>query len=258
MSKILINKMIGNGERFLTCFHFCLQNGDKIYLTSADEKIIYHDICYMPNSGITVDSCNFNDSAHNEIKLKGIFEKNGIDQNLDLEGMSVKIFFYFPQKILLLEWLELSYSQIQYDGMSFVLIFKSEIFKLHKSVLQNFSANCRASFGDNKCGIQSIAYAAIYDVVSIDKHNIKISGCTRPDGFFTGGIMSCNDGYSYEIKSHIQDTLIINKHCSQNCVLGSTVRVTLIPSCDKNFITCCNIYNNAVNFRGEPKIPWGQ
>ena len=128
MSKNLINEMISKGERFITCFQFYLQNGSKIYLTSADEKVIYDNTCYMPNSGIIVDSCHFNDSAHNEIKLKGIFEKSGIARNLDLDGMNVKIFFHFPQKALFLEWLELSYSEIQYDGMSFVLILKSEIF----------------------------------------------------------------------------------------------------------------------------------
>lgn len=28
-------------------------------------------------------------------------------------------------------------------------------------------------------------------------------------------------------------------------------------SCDKKFITCCNKFNNAINFRGEPFIPVG-
>ena len=258
MSKSQIDAMISQGERFITCFQFYLNNESKIYLTSSDQKVTYENICYMPNSGISIDSCYFNDSAHNEIKLKGIFEKGGIDKNLDLDSMNVKIFFHFPEKALFLEWLELGYSEIQYDGMSFVLTLKSEIFKLHKSLLQNFSTNCRANFGDSKCKVQSIVYSAIYDVVSIFKDTIKISGCTRPDGFFTGGSMSFNDGSSYEIKSHMQHSLIVTKHCAQHWVSGSLIRVTLTPSCDKNFITCCNKYNNAVNFPGEPNIPWCQ
>ncbi len=31
--------------------------------------------------------------------------------------------------------------------------------------------------------------------------------------------------------------------------------VKIISGCDKNFITCCNKFNNAINFRGEPLIP---
>jgi hypothetical protein len=31
--------------------------------------------------------------------------------------------------------------------------------------------------------------------------------------------------------------------------------IYLMSSCDKTFITCCNKFNNAVNFRGEPFIP---
>ncbi|AEV92286.1 MAG: phage BR0599 family protein [Rickettsia slovaca] len=31
--------------------------------------------------------------------------------------------------------------------------------------------------------------------------------------------------------------------------------VKITARCDKNFITCCNKFNNAINFRGEPLIP---
>ncbi|MCZ6901461.1 MAG: phage BR0599 family protein [Rickettsia endosymbiont of Ixodes persulcatus] len=31
--------------------------------------------------------------------------------------------------------------------------------------------------------------------------------------------------------------------------------VKITAGCDKNFITCCNKFNNAINFRGEPLIP---
>lgn len=258
MSKNQINEMIADRQRFIICFQFVLQNGQEIHLTSSDTKILYDNICYIPNSGISLDSAHFNDSAHNEVKLKGIFEHGGIEKNFDLDGMNVKIFFHFPQKSLFLEWIELFYSEIQYDGMSFTLILKPEIFKLHKSILQNFSTNCRANFGDNKCKVVRMEYSAIYEVVSIIENSIRIAGCTRPDGFFTGGEVSFNDGSNYDIKSHIGDNIILFKHCVQECVVGVVLRITLTPSCDKKFITCCNKYNNALNFRGEPQIPWCQ
>ena len=253
MSRYLISEMIGNGERFVTCFQLALKNGQVLYLTSNDRKILYENICYIPNSGLAIENATFNNSAHNEVRIKGIFEVGGIDKNLDLDGMNVRIFFHFPQKSLFLEWLSLSYSAIQYDGMNFSLIVKPEIVKLHKSVLQNFSTNCRANFGDSKCKVQSLAYAAIYGVISIEKDIVKISSCTRPDGFFDGGRIIFNDGSSYEIRSHAKHSLVLTK----NCISIAPARVTLIPSCDKNFVTCCNRYKNAVNFRGEPRIPFG-
>jgi uncharacterized phage protein (TIGR02218 family) len=254
MSKDLINKMIGAGERFVTCFQLTLKNRQIIYLTSSDSKVICENLCYLPNSGLTIENAIFNDSAHNEVRIKGIFESGGIEKNLDLDGMGVRIFFHFPEKSLFLEWLILSYSEIQYNGMSFALIVKPEIVKLHKSLLQNFSTSCRASFGDSKCKIQSWAYAEIYDVVSVAKNIVKISGCTRPNGFFDGGRISFNDNSSYEIKSHIEaHSLVLTK----NCTYIAPGRATLTPSCDKNFVTCCNRYKNAVNFRGEPRIPFG-
>jgi uncharacterized phage protein (TIGR02218 family) len=253
MSNKMINEMIIKGEKFVTCFQMELKNKQMIYLTSSDRKILYANTEYLPNSGLRVESASFNDSAHNEIRITGIFENGGISKNLDLDGMNVRIFFHFPQNSLFLEWLALSYSEIQYDGMNFALILRPEIFKLHKSALQNFSANCRASFGDVRCKVRAGAYSAIYDVVSIEQDTIKISGCTRDDGFFNGGEINFKDSGSYEIKLHTKHRLVLTK----NCASVAPTRAILTPSCDKHFITCCNRYKNAVNFRGEPHIPFG-
>lgn len=254
MSKEVINDLIAGGERFISCFQFCLKDGKVISLTSSDQKIIYENISYLPNSGIIIENALFNDSAHNSMTLKGVFELGGIDKNLDLDGARVKIFYHFPQKTLLLQWLDMWFSEIKYDGLNFILTLKSEIFKLHKNVLQNFSTNCRANFGDNKCKVQVVAYSGFYEVISIENNIIKIGDCTRPDGFFTGGRASFNDGSVYEIKSHSKSLLTLFKHCA----LKAPQRVILAPSCDKNFVTCCNRYKNAVNFRGEPSLPWQQ
>ncbi|ABV75024.1 hypothetical protein A1C_03735 [Rickettsia akari str. Hartford] len=34
-----------------------------------------------------------------------------------------------------------------------------------------------------------------------------------------------------------------------------TEEVNIIAGCDKNFISCCNKFNNVINFRGTPLRP---
>lgn len=253
MSSKIIGDMISEGHKFITCFDLVLNNKKVIYLNSSNNILVHDEISYLPNSGVVLSSAEFNDSAHNEIKLKGIFEKGGIEQNLNLDAAMIKIFFYFPQKSLFLSWLILECEKIEHDGMSFVLILKNQTMKLHQSVLQTFSTTCRANFGDKKCKIDINRYSEYYDVISIESNIVKTSGSLKPDGFYNGGKLVFQNGFSYDIKTHVKNMLVLTKNCDANAPL----RATLIPSCDKKFVTCCNRYDNAVNFRGEPNIPFG-
>ena len=96
----------------------------------------------------------------------------------------------------------------------------------------------------------TVVYSAMYDVVSIDGDSLKIAACTRPDNFFDGGKLVFDDGSSYEIRSHIRGGITLIKNCDK----AAPQRAILTPGCDKNFVTCCNKYNNAINFRGEPGV----
>ena len=59
--------------------------------------------------------------------------------------------------------------------------------------------------------------------------------------------------YKFEIISHSGGNIEVANRTNFNFTPHQ--EVTLIPSCDKNFRTCCDYFNNAVNFRGEPAIP---
>lgn len=56
----------------------------------------------------------------------------------------------------------------------------------------------------------------------------------------------------FKIITHIDNKIELDENLPEN--LLKQEYVVLSPTCDKNFITCCNKFNNAVNFRGEPTI----
>jgi uncharacterized phage protein (TIGR02218 family) len=252
VSKNIINAQLAAGEHFAFCFQFNLKNGDVLHLTSCDIKIMTENNYYEPYSGLKIDLCTFNDSAHDEVKISGVFEPRGISKNLKLDESTVRISYYFFRTKLYAEWLTYMFDKIQYDGMNFELFIKSEAVKLQQSILKNFSTTCRTNFGDAKCKVEITFYSGMYNVVHIEKNVINISECTRPDGFFDGGKIIFYSGITYDIKTHTKHALILKSPCDEKV----PQRVTLTPGCDKKFITCCNKYNNAVNFRGEPAIPW--
>ena len=80
--------------------------------------------------------------------------------------------------------------------------------------------------------------------------------------------MNCNSGYynlgqaffldnfgrviSFKIISHYNNQITLEKKISED--LLKQEEVILLVACNKKFITCCNKFNNAVNFRGEPTI----
>lgn len=75
--------------------------------------------------------------------------------------------------------------------------------------------------------------------------------------------MSCKrlTGHQASIKLNQTAVEIYSRQCRANlgderCGISRDL-YSKDTYCDKRFITCCNKFNNAVNFRGEPFIPNG-
>jgi uncharacterized phage protein (TIGR02218 family) len=245
-----INILLESKEDFVTCFEIHLQGMQKLFLTSANRKITINEVDYLPYSGLNLCSFELNDSAHNYIKLKGIFEDKGINNRQNLDGAIIKILFYFTKRKLLLEWIEYNFSKIEHDGQSFEISLISEIFKLQKSLLQNYSTNCRAAFGDNKCRIDKYIYSDNYDIMDMQNSELRITRLNKPDGFYTNGKAIFDSGIEYDIICHKGSTIILSN--ALYCDIKKEIKVILTPGCDKTITTCCNNYGNAINFRGEP------
>jgi len=173
-------------EQFVYCFNFCGKR--KFTLTSYSTKITAQDIIYLPHSGLSLTEAIFNDSAQDSIKISGIWEERGIKESDDITGYDVEISIYFLESSELYHLSQYICTSMIKDGLRFYLSLESVVTKLKQSVVEVYGAQCRANFGDARCGMDKSKY-------------------------------------------HIDVT------------------------CDKNFVTCCNKFNNAVNFRGEPFIP---
>ncbi|GAB4164472.1 MAG: hypothetical protein Tsb006_4060 [Rickettsiaceae bacterium] len=236
-------------------FEITLANGQKHYLTSAAESKAINSATYLPNSGLSIVSGVFNDSAQNHIIIHGIFEHGGIKKSSNLSGALVKIKYLTSDEVKPLACF--SCSKYLSKDLEFEMHCEAETVKYNQSLLQMFSKTCRANFGDNKCKVSLSEVAVNCRVISVVGNMLKCDFQGASDGYFKGGKLIASDeaGISYEFKilSHSGDNIEINLNDSLS--FSEQKEITLIPGCDKNYRTCCYSFNNAVNFRGEPAIP---
>jgi uncharacterized phage protein (TIGR02218 family) len=121
-------------------------------------------------------------------------------------------------------------------------------------LLQSFSKTCRASFGDHRCKVDKELYRQVYEIAEMNTKSVIIANIDKEDCYFNNGdAIFGAEQFRAKIQSHFRDNIELDTLIPDN--IKDFKNITLITGCDKNFITCCNKFNNAVNFRGEPLIP---
>lgn len=233
-------------------FHIKLPDNSNLYLTELDKPIIIDQNIFFPNSGMILKEGSFNDSGHNYIMIEGIYEKNGVEKHHDLVHSTVKIYKCFPSKIE--HFVTYNCSNYIKRDLDFTLYLISYTENYNQSILQSYSKNCRANFGDARCRVNKSMYSSYYDIQEIFAKTIVISNLDKETGYYICGDVYLGDKkFHSKIVSHVQNLLTLDKIIPENMKHHKNVMVT--AGCDKKFITCCNKFNNAVNFRGEPLIP---
>ncbi|WP_341756703.1 MULTISPECIES: DUF2163 domain-containing protein [unclassified Candidatus Tisiphia] len=247
-----IDNSITELQNFTYCFHITLQDGFELYLTESDKSLSIYDMTFIPNSGMSLKEGKFNDSAKNYIILEGVFEINGVEQHYDLTQAMVKIYVCCDNYCKhFVTYHCTSYTKRDLD---FTLHLEPNIELYNQSLLQSFSKKCRANFGDLKCKIDKTVYSHIYNIKEMFGRTMVISNLDKENGYFNyGDAILANGQFCSKIISHSGNVVTLDQLIPDSVKHNQTVQ--LIAGCDKNFMTCCNKFNNAVNFRGEPFIP---
>lgn len=242
-------------DNFMHLFHIESKYEEELYFTSSTFQINHEDKIYVPFSGLSIFSGEFNDSAQNEIILHGIFEEQGITSDQDLVGSVIKI-INFECGIANELVTYICTKQIS-EGLEFKLVCQPEIIKLNQSLLPVFSKTCRANFCDKDCKLDINNFKIEILVVKMEGNSLFCADLSKhKNNYFTGGKLFIDrDGrqYEYDIKNHFANKIeLLHAH---NLNIKDVSKFYLAPTCDKKIRTCCYSFNNTVNFRGEPDIP---
>ncbi|MDC0865087.1 phage BR0599 family protein [Rickettsiaceae bacterium] len=243
-------------ENLIYLFHIDLKNKKQLYLTSSNDNIVYEGRKYLPYSGLNLLSGKFNDSAENHILLHGIFDSLGITKEDEIKGSSIKIIYSI--RALYRHFVTYICTEYQVYDLEFKIKCEPEAIKYNQSLLQVFSKTCRANFGDTKCKINISDYEVACRLLGFKGNILTCDIEGYDDGYFQNGNLitkkqDSEEEYKFEIISHRGNNIEIINRIKFNFTQHQ--EIILIPSCDKNFRTCCDYFNNAVNFRGEPHIP---
>jgi uncharacterized phage protein (TIGR02218 family) len=242
-------------ENLIYMFDIQCENDTRFYLTSSSARHCINNIDYKSCSGLNIMSAEFNESAQNQVCIKGIFEQGGVEKEHNLAGSLVKISQWDSQNLIYL----ISYYCTQYTSgdLEFEMICEPEVIKYNQSLLQMFSKTCRANFGDSRCKISIEQYSVRSQVIDTSGVILKCTLNGFDNGYFKNGILTVtdikNNQFKFKILSHIENNIEIESNITFDFTKNQWV--VLSPECDKSYKTCCYYFNNAVNFRGEPFIP---
>lgn len=248
LSEELSSKKFSN---FSYCYEIITTNSTKLFLTSASNDIRLEDKLYKSSSALLLKEAVFNDSAHDYAILEGIFNDSAISRQLELTGAKVKISMLFPNHLFHL----ITYGCTVYSkyDLSFSLRLEPESRKYNQDLLKSYSKTCRADFCDNKCRLSKDFFSFEYKIIEISETNIQISEpVNKESGYFTDGT-AILENFKTKILVHNENNIKISTRIPEN--LMHKKNILLIAGCDKKFSTCCNKFNNEINFRGEPFIP---
>ena len=239
---------------FVYLYEIFLSSGEVLSLSSSNCEIIANNKIFFPFSGINLERGEFNDSAENIIILKGIFDIRAVCKSIDLTGCQIKIYVYIDA--ILTPLVSYFITEFEKNDLDFKLKCEPETTKYNQSLLLLFSTTCRANFGDVKCGVDVDRYKKKYKIRQMKSCVITISDMDCNSGYYNLGQAFFLDNLgrviSFKIISHYNNQITLEKKISED--LLKQEEVILLVACNKKFITCCNKFNNAVNFRGEPTI----
>jgi len=253
------------------------EDGQVFGFTSHDEQIVYDGVTYEASSGFMPTSIATNNGlAVDDVELEGILDSEAITQEDIMRGLwdRAEVFLYqvnykdltMGAIILRRGWL----GEITAGTNRFNVELRGLNQRLQQQIGQNYSPICRASLGDTKCkfdldtvidsdiGVAEVTadnkfvdleFTQFYEIEQINTAKIR----------FTSG---ANQGVVREVKRYLGavdgqtnygEWLELFIAPPYPIEVGDTV--DFIPGCNKTLQMCRDIYDNVINFRGEPHVP---
>ena len=201
---------------------------------------------YVP-AQFNVDNIKLIDSGHVEVHISAL--PRDLMDELGFSDAELDISLYCPEKEQIDPYLQLYVTKVITDDISFALKLEGSASKLQKEATSCYSKSCRANFGDAKCGFDISAIAEEMDITIESSNKVKLHGSI--ESVLKGGVMILH-GERYFITSYEQNIATLSSAIPKE--VWESKKALFAIGCDKSFSSCCNKFNNGINFRGEPFV----
>ncbi len=249
-------------SKYVRCWKIILKDSRVFRFTEHDQDILMRGERYL-GCGITdvnliekhVDKKSFSE-------ISGVINKSFLSEKDILVGVldDAELLIYYVDFV---NSEQLSYlfkkqyiNSVRCENGVFYANLSDLSHKLDAHVLESFSPKCRAMFCDEKCGLLSNDFTkegivkkvfnafSFYDGERKEENHYYVNGTieifsnNQRDKFlverFEDGVVTFVPSLFFELRE------------------GDVYKI--IAGCDKRLRTCCDKFDNAINFRGEPFI----
>lgn len=126
---------------------------------------------------------------------------------------------------------------------------------LSQQHLELYTPSCRAKqLGDHRCKVDTDAFTIEDTVLTVIDGKRFTHGNVQPDDYFRYGVLRWvtgdNDDISMAVKTYVGGQVELLDALPAAIQIGDRFKVT--RGCDRQFSTCRDVFDNVVNFRGEP------
>lgn len=248
------------------CWKITLKNNKILCFTTSDEDFIYENQKYISIGSNDINDLKTNiDIEEDEAEISNLIISDIIEANDILsgcyDGADVELFIFdkkTQEKITLLNGF---ISDIEYKDNIFNAKVKGLKSKLNKVIGEVYTPLCRCQFCDEKCKLNKENFTfngEISNLInSVEFETNTLTIINKIEGYFENGVIEFtsgkNIGFKTEVKQSKNNSIILSAELPYELQNGDKFKIT--AGCNKEFDTCCNVFYNAINFRGEPHLP---
>lgn len=247
-----------------TCWQIKTKDGEIIGFTDLDTDLTIDGIKYQAKTGFNRSAVESSiGTSVDNLEVEAILDSEQLSEDNILSGkydfaeLTIFVVDYTnpsSEKLMLRTgWI----GEVSISSGKFVAEIKGLMSALNGTIGDLYSPSCRAHLGDKKCGIDLTTYeyrGSITKTLSDDTFT-DLAIC-KHDNYYAGGKITflngsnANKTFQVAVQNGNQITLMTTPYFK----LESGTEYKMYIGCDKSFHTCINIFNNAINFRGEPHI----
>lgn len=249
-----------------TCWKVTRRDNVVFTFTDHDENIEFESLVYEASSGFTATAVQSSSSfAVDNMDLDGIISNDFIEER----DLKAGLYDYAEVEIFMVNYQDLSQGsmnlkrgwigEVTYGKDYFIAEMRGLTQRLSQKLGDVFSPLCRAILGDAKCGVDLNNFTDSGSVTDIESRQILTdSNLPNETGYYNFGRITFtsgeNIGLAMEVKSNDANGRI-TLFLPMPFDIALSDNFEIVAGCDKNFTTCVEKFNNAINFRGEPHVP---
>jgi uncharacterized phage protein (TIGR02218 family) len=248
------------------CWKVTRKDGVASGFTSFSRDLVVDGITYKASTGFTPTAIETSAGlAVDQLEVEAILNDTSITE-ADLQAGK---YDYAAIEIFLVNYQDLTQGKLvlRTGTLGEVTVrkgvFVAEIRGLsqafQRQIGELYSPTCRVKrLGDNRCKIDLAPYTHTLTVSAVtNQRSFAHAASLKQDGYFQMGLVEwltgANAGLEIEVKTYASGVFTLVQAMPYTIAVGNTFKA--IRGCNRTFETCRTVFNNVLNFRGEPHLP---